>query len=173
MQVFTVKGLERTPGKALVRSLEDVSPAILGSGNPTLTPMEQARTVRTLETSAYVLSSPENVPLSRFLVCACFRISGRVLLLSASLSVCLSVCLSACPSVITDATALADNIKPFFFHIRFQTVIIFPFSVVSLAGTIIPVLVLYSLESKRGLRLRSEWYIGDRSFGTRQGKNCP
>lgn len=45
IQVFTAKGLERTPGKTLVRSLEHTTPAILGAGNPNLTPVEKARTV--------------------------------------------------------------------------------------------------------------------------------
>lgn len=46
LQVFTFKHLERTPGKVLVRSLQDAPPRILGVGNPTLTPTEKLRTVR-------------------------------------------------------------------------------------------------------------------------------
>lgn len=44
-QVFTFKGLERTPAKHIVRSLEYTAPAILGEANPALTPLERARTV--------------------------------------------------------------------------------------------------------------------------------
>lgn len=45
VQVFTSKHLERTPGKTLIRSLQITQPAILGAGNPTLTPTEKLRTV--------------------------------------------------------------------------------------------------------------------------------
>ncbi|CAM9396924.1 unnamed protein product, partial [Ectocarpus fasciculatus] len=43
-KVFTSKHLERTPGKTLVRSLQNTLPVILGAGNPTLTPTERLRT---------------------------------------------------------------------------------------------------------------------------------
>lgn len=45
-QVFTLKHLERTPGKRPVRSLQDPCPHILGVGNPSLNPTEKLRTVR-------------------------------------------------------------------------------------------------------------------------------
>ncbi|CAM9108925.1 unnamed protein product [Ectocarpus sp. 12 AP-2014] len=48
-KVFTSKHLERTPGKKLIRSLQSIQPAILGAGNPTLTPTEKLRTADMLE----------------------------------------------------------------------------------------------------------------------------
>ncbi|CAM9155153.1 unnamed protein product [Ectocarpus sp. 4 AP-2014] len=48
-KVFTSKHLERTPGKTLIRSLQSTQPAILGAGNPTLTPTEKLRTADMLE----------------------------------------------------------------------------------------------------------------------------
>ncbi|CAM9185097.1 unnamed protein product [Ectocarpus sp. 12 AP-2014] len=48
-KVFTSKHLERTPGKTLIRSLQSIQPAILGAGNPTLTPTEKLRTADMLE----------------------------------------------------------------------------------------------------------------------------
>ncbi|CAB1116756.1 unnamed protein product [Ectocarpus sp. CCAP 1310/34] len=48
-KVFTSKHLERTPGKTLIRSLQSTQPAILGAGNPTLTPTEKLRTADVLE----------------------------------------------------------------------------------------------------------------------------
>eukprot|EP00752_Nemacystus_decipiens_P004962 g4515.t1 len=47
--VFTLKHLERTPGKKLVRSLQDPPPHVLGAGNPSLTPTEKLRTADMLE----------------------------------------------------------------------------------------------------------------------------
>ncbi|CAM9296741.1 unnamed protein product, partial [Ectocarpus sp. 12 AP-2014] len=48
-KVFTSKHLERTPGKTLIRSLQSIQPAILGAGNPALTPTEKLRTADMLE----------------------------------------------------------------------------------------------------------------------------
>eukprot|EP00903_Cladosiphon_okamuranus_P012495 g11700.t1 len=48
-KVFTLKHLERTPGKKLVRCLREPPPNILGAGNPLLTPTEKLRTVDMLE----------------------------------------------------------------------------------------------------------------------------
>ncbi|CAM9953786.1 unnamed protein product [Pylaiella littoralis] len=48
-KVFTFKRLERTPGKVLVRSLQETPPLTLGVGNPTLTPTEKLRTADMLE----------------------------------------------------------------------------------------------------------------------------
>ncbi|CAM9943648.1 unnamed protein product [Scytosiphon promiscuus] len=48
-KVFTFKHLERTPGKVLVRSLQNAPQRILGVGNSTLTPTEKLRTADMLE----------------------------------------------------------------------------------------------------------------------------
>ncbi len=46
VQVFTVKHLERTPGKPPLRSLKEIPPRVLGAENTALTPTEKLRTVR-------------------------------------------------------------------------------------------------------------------------------